>query len=99
MSHDELSQLKHLIEDKFTELDEKSVQQRSGHHSDLKKQINDMGVSIDIRMYSLEEKIASLGTELASWKLGSKIGIAVIVAIGGLITWVLNSFGIKIGIK
>lgn len=38
MSHDELSQIKNLI----TELDEKMVQQRSSHHSDLLKEILDI---------------------------------------------------------
>lgn len=47
MSHDELSQLKNLIEEKFVELDEKSVQQRSSHHSDLTRQILLLDKKID----------------------------------------------------
>lgn len=42
MSHDELSQIKNLI----TQLDEKMIQQRSSHHSDLLKEI--LGVKNEI---------------------------------------------------
>lgn len=35
MSHDEISQIKNLI----TQLDEKMIQQRSSHHSDLLREI------------------------------------------------------------
>lgn len=43
MSHDEIKQIKDLI----TNLDEKMVQQRSSHHSDLLKQILSVEKKID----------------------------------------------------
>jgi hypothetical protein len=43
MSHDELSQIKNLI----TNLDEKMIQQRSSHHSDLLRQILAVEKKID----------------------------------------------------
>lgn len=99
MSHDDISQIKTLIEEEFNKLDEKSIQQRSGHHSNLLKELKDMNTSINLRIDSMGAEITSLKAELSGWKLGSKIGITVIVALGALITWVLNSFGVKIGIK
>jgi len=98
MNHNEIAQLKTIIKEEFQALKENTIQQQSGHHSDLLKQVQVLEEKFDNRMDTFDTKITSLERELSSWKLGSKIGVAVIVAIGGFITWVINTLGVKIGI-
>jgi hypothetical protein len=59
MSHDELSQIKKLI----TDLDEKMIQQRSSHHSDLLKQILELKQDVSAGIKKIDEN-TTLTTEL-----------------------------------
>ncbi len=64
------------------------VQQQSAHHSDVIKKMSDF-----------EKKLNDMQSTINNWKFGGKLTIALFVAVGGLITWILNTLGVHIGLK
>lgn len=88
MSRDDMTEIKKII----SALDEKMVQQRSAHQSDLLRQIQILEKKFDERLDVIEKK-------LSTWDTAAKIGVAVFVGIGAIITWTINTLGVKIGIK
>lgn len=74
---------------------EKGVQQRSGTHSDILSQL------IDLKKDMKELKVTTdnLKKTIEGWKIGGKVGFGMLLVIGGVTTWVLNTLGIHIGIK
>lgn len=78
------AELKEMLEEAI----EKGVQQRSGSHSDILAKLN-----------KLEKDVAELKETMDGWRMGGKVAFGMLVLVGGLITWVLKTFGIHIGIK
>lgn len=67
---------------------EKGVQQRSAVNSDILSEIKE-----------LRREVGELRDEIDSWKFGGKLAIGLFVAIGALVTWVLNTLGLHLGLK
>lgn len=99
MTTDDTQKLIEVIKAQLELLEEKSIQQRSAHHSDLLRQMLLIEKKIDTRLDAVNARIESIENELTSWKLGSKIGLAVVLALGALITWVMNTLGVSIEIR
>lgn len=67
---------------------EVGVQQRSGSHSDILAKLT-----------RIEKRMEALEATMNGWKMGGKIAFGMLVVTGGLITWILKTFGIKIGLR
>lgn len=71
------------------------VQQTSAHHSDTLSKMSAM----DSKMSSMENTINGMQQTINNWKFGGKLTIALFVAVGAVITWILNTLGIHLGLK
>lgn len=67
---------------------EQGIQQRSGSHSDLLREIME-----------LKKDMAGLKDTINGWRSGTKLAFWIFVYSGALVTWVLNTTGVRIGIK
>ena len=80
--------LKTVANKAASEAVERTIQARSASDSDLMREIG-----------SLRKEVAEVKETLEGWRSGTKLAFWIFVGLGGLITWVLNSFGIHFGIK
>ena len=80
--------LKQVADDAAQEAVERTLTKRSASDSNIMKEV-----------IELRKEVAQMKETLDGWKSGTKIAFWGFVFIGGIITWVLNSFGIKFGIK
>lgn len=91
MSQDEKKEIKVSFDNfsnEIREMFENNIQQHSGSQSNILKELKD-----------IKERLTSVEGALSNWKFGTKVGFGIVVGVGGLVTWVLNTLGVNIGIK
>ncbi len=83
--------LKEYMDDRFEEM----IQQQSAHHSDNLAQFKEM----NSRLSETNNRLMILEKTIGDWKFGGRLAFWLFVAVGGIVTWLINLFGIKIGFK
>lgn len=76
--------LKEYMEGQFDDI----RTQQNENHSDNLAQLKEM----NIRLSKMEKTIGE-------WKFGGKLAFWIFVAVGGVVTWFLNVFGIHVGFR
>ena len=80
--------LKEVADHSAQEAVEKTLLQRSASDSSIMKEL-----------VALRAEVAEMRETLNGWRSGTKIAFWAFVFVGGILTWILNSFGIHFGIK
>ena len=80
--------MKEVADKSAQEAVERTLHQRSASDSEVMREL-----------IALRKQVLEMQETIDGWRSGTKIAFWAFVFIGGIITWVLNSFGIKFGIR
>lgn len=80
----ETNQIKEYFDDGF----ERLLTQQNENHSDNLAQL-----------IKMNERITALEKTMGEWRFAGKVAMWLFLAIGGIITWALKTFGFHIGFK
>lgn len=86
--NDDIKNFLESMREEFKADHEIRIQQQSASHSTIMAEIR-----------IVKQDVANLKQTMDGWKMGGKVVFGFLVVLGGLITWTLNTFGIKIGLR